>query len=85
MMGLATGGADTVRQRHKGKVSQFEGTIEVETSDTFAASTNAVADPSNLLYLQVGQTSNNGASVTLSSSYLIRGRLRVRYFDAIQQ
>jgi len=85
VLGLGAGGHDICVQRHRFKVQSFEGSVEVETADTFAAATSAVADPANLLYLQVGATDIFGTSITFSIRMLIHGTMWVRYFDAVQQ
>lgn len=84
-LSINTAGHDQVYHHKKGSVAAFEGSVEVETSDSFAAATSAVADPASLLYLQLGLSAISGTSVTFSIGLLITGHLNVRYFDAIQQ
>lgn len=85
MLSLATGGSDKCDHDYNIEIAAFEGTREVETSSDFAAATNAVADPAQLLYVQTGVSEVFGATTTLSHSVLLKGQLLVRYFDPVQQ
>ncbi len=84
LMSTITGGSDVRHLRFKGFVSAFEGTKEVETSDTYAAALSPIADPTNLLYLQLAVIADDASSITFNASVTVTGMLLCRFFDAIQ-
>lgn len=85
MLSTISGGSDLREMRFRSKIAAFEGTQEVETSSDFAAATSAVADPTQLLYLQLAAAEFNGTSTTFALNILATGSMWVRYFDAVQQ
>ncbi len=79
-MGLSSG-SSIERRRLSASLVNIAGTEEVYTSSTYSASTNAVADPSDLIYLHIGTRSLNGLGNPQAVGYVIRGTMQVKYFE----
>lgn len=79
-VGWATG-TSIERRRMACNFVGIAGTEEVLTSDSYSAATSAVADPADLIYLHICSRALTGTSQTQNFGYVVRGHLRVRYFE----
>ena len=77
----ASTGSSIERRRLSAKMVSIAGTDEVYTSDSYSAATNAVADPTDLIYLHVCSRHTLGTSTAQGLGYVIRGTLSVKYYE----